>query len=822
MNLRTLLLLGASVVASATAIAASAAAQDASSVAVGEVIVTAERRTQSIQKSSLAISVLSPEALAQAGVTQARDLVKLDPGVQIGQGGPATQIYVRGVGDFGSTPLTNPAVATNVDGVYVARSQSIEGNFFDLERIEVLKGPQGTLYGRNSSGGVLNIISRKPTLGSYGGRASLEVGNYKLVNGEAAINVPIGENAAIRASTQFVTRNGYSTSGFDDDKHESFRVSGLWKPNDRFSALLIAQYTHVGGVGPAQVFKGPLQAVTQNLVNARLGNVPYPSDPRADFFDPEYRRIYYAVAVANNNCAPNTRFTLGASANGPVYTPIGSQGLCGPGNSQILTPTEPGVRTVIPHVNNKFSNLTAQFDYDLGFATLTVLPAYREVRNDYVTFPGGVFNSAARRPEKSDMRSFEARLGNSSERLTWVAGLYIFDERQSAITGGVMSYTIRNGNAETYYIFRNQAEALFGQATFSVTDQLRLIGGLRYTKDHRAVDGKILQYSLLGGQPWFPAGNGPNSGLCYLKPDPCTRDVFIGKKDFTATTGKVGLEYDLTERNMLFVTYALGQKAGGFNATSVLGGAPGEASFYRPEKLNALEIGSRNRFLDNALQVNLELFHWTYKDSQQNFNFLSGAGLPTNGYTNAGEAKMYGGDIDVTWRFTPNDVFHAGVEYNHANFGKFVYTGVNVNSAASTCAVSPQTVQPVPGLTFQNVDCSGRQLIRTPRWAGTVGYTHTFFLENGATIDAGINTQFATLRWGGVAYLDAMKLKGYFTQDVNVTYRDPAKWSVGAFVRNLSDELVYTGTDSNPNYAGMVVANISSPRTFGVRLEAQF
>ena len=127
-----------------------------------EIVITAERRSELIEKSSLAVEVFSGEALQQIGVSEARDLTKLAPGVMIGQGGPAAQIYIRGVGDFTSTPITNPAVAVNVDGIYVARSQSIDGTFFDIDRVEILKGPQGTLYGRNASGGASNIITKKP------------------------------------------------------------------------------------------------------------------------------------------------------------------------------------------------------------------------------------------------------------------------------------------------------------------------------------------------------------------------------------------------------------------------------------------------------------------------------------------------------------------------------------------------------------------------------------------------------------------------------------------------------------------------------------
>src|SRR5687767_2044506 len=132
--------------------------------AIATIIVTAERREESLQDLSLAIQVLTAEELERANLTQIHDLNTLVPGLQIGSGGNAPQIYIRGVGDFAASALSNPAVAVNIDGVYVARPQAVNSLFYDLARIEVLKGPQGTLYGRNASGGAINLISNRPSL----------------------------------------------------------------------------------------------------------------------------------------------------------------------------------------------------------------------------------------------------------------------------------------------------------------------------------------------------------------------------------------------------------------------------------------------------------------------------------------------------------------------------------------------------------------------------------------------------------------------------------------------------------------------------------
>ena len=167
-----------------------------------EIVVTAERREESLQKTSVALQVLSAQELQNAGVVQMQDLSTIVPGLQIGQGGAATQIYIRGVGDLGTTPITNPAVATNLDGVYVARPQAVDGHFFDIARVEVLKGPQGTLYGRNASGGAINIITTRPSLEGFGGYGDVEFGNYSEVLAEGAVNLPLSSEIALRISAQ--------------------------------------------------------------------------------------------------------------------------------------------------------------------------------------------------------------------------------------------------------------------------------------------------------------------------------------------------------------------------------------------------------------------------------------------------------------------------------------------------------------------------------------------------------------------------------------------------------------------------------------------
>src|SRR5208337_1666902 len=226
------------------------AAAPGAAAAIEEIVVTAQRREENLQKTSVPIDVLSGDELRNANVLRVTDLSAAVPGLLIGEGAGPTQIYIRGVGDFGSTPINNPAVATNFDGVYVARTQALEGNFFDVARVEVLKGPQGTLYGRNASGGAINIITNRPSFDAVSGYGDVEVGNYSMREFQAALNLPVSSNLAVRLAGQAVDRDGYvSPTGGDDDQHQAGRLQALWRA-DNVTLLVAGDYAHVGGIGP--------------------------------------------------------------------------------------------------------------------------------------------------------------------------------------------------------------------------------------------------------------------------------------------------------------------------------------------------------------------------------------------------------------------------------------------------------------------------------------------------------------------------------------------------------------------------------------------
>lgn len=754
--------------------------------ALQEVIVTAQRRPEDVQKSSLAIQVLSPGELKTAGVVDAKSLTLLVPGLQVGNGGPSTQIYMRGVGDFGANSLSNPAVATNFDGVYIAREAGVAGLFYDLARIEVLKGPQGTLYGMNASGGAINIVTRDPTFNGFNGYADLETGNYGEVDTDGAVNVPISGNLALRGAFQTLKHRGYLSDGTDAVNQQSGRLEALWREAGKLRVLLVGDYTHEGGRG--------------NGYALRLPGASPSSSPWLGVTDPRSNASQLALAAASGLCIPT--FALnGLDAATPPRGQL-PPSACDTGGAG------PGVLLFDGLAQQSYQDNTiwgaqAHVDWNLGWATLTFIPAYRSTRLSFIAYPS--FETYDH-PDTSGETTGELRLSHSDAQLKWVGGIYYFKENQTALDAvpvGLLSYTQSNES------LASKSYAAYGQVTVSVTHSLRGIAGVRFTRDTKSLSGVVLnEYPSLAYAPPAPGVPAACPGIA-----PCPSEAFAGKVAYNDFSWKAGLEYDLAAAHMLYLTGATGFKAGGLNDSA-------GTTEYRPEKLLAIELGSRNRFLENRLQVNLETFYWKYRDEQLPHVSLDALGNPSFIWINAASARMFGYDLDVAAKPTAHDTLRAGVEYLDSRYGTFRY------AAPSNPALPPAIQGVTTGCAVTAVvDCSGFQLLAAPLWAGTAAWEHVVPLASGAAVTTEADAQFASPRWLAIDFIAPQeRAPSYVVETLSVRYDSPSgRWAVTAFVRNLTNRPVYTIGSENPFVPGGAVAtSVGDPRTYGARLSVHF
>lgn len=763
--LRTRLLLSAG---AACMLAQPAFAQEAADNADDDVIlVTAQFREASAQDTAISLDVVSADMLSEAGVTQLTDLNRILPGLQVSQGGTALQIFIRGAGDFSTTSYNDAAVAQSFDGVFAARTQWVAGTFFDLERVEVLKGPQGTLYGRNATGGVMNIIPVKPQIGETSGYALAQVQNYDGYLLEGAINLPVGRDAALRVSYQGSWRDGYISDGSDDDKHQSVRAQLLLESGPNFSARILGNYQHSGGIGHGQVIYGETA----------------PSGP----------------GINSGPIMPQDRWT---SINDSLNDLIGD--LLGPPGSYPID-------TSLLDQDVEAWGISGHFDYDLGGATLTVIPAYQRVTNASQSFPTLSFNTTdpyTGEASTSDGTTLEVRLGNSAGPLVWVVGGYLFDESQRSVNSvslGFVSDTAFRADLGT------RAYAAFGEATYSITDSFRATLGLRYTDETKTVD--AYRYARIGTLPCPTGGDGPGDS-CELLTSAGTN--VQGTYSADRLNYKLGLEYDVGPESLLYATLATGFKSGGQ--------ANADLDPYRPEDVTAFTIGSKNELADGMIRLNLEGFYYEYKDRQENFAALDRGGAQVSSLFNAGKAVAKGGSIELAFMPTDNDTINFSAEYVDSEYKDFTYRNYRTTNPdpRTSCAVSA-----IPDgnsqIGFWEINCDGFQLPRTPKWSGSASYSHIFELGNGGEVEFSPNLTFASSRWLSAEFVENARADSYLLLNANLTYFAPDdQYSVQLFMRNITNEAVYTGTQQYPFIANYNGLDIAPPRTYGVRLRFNY
>lgn len=722
-----------------------------------DIIVTAQRRSENLQKAAIAVSAVTGETLVQQSITQANDLTRVVPALQVAPAASFSQIYLRGIGSFGANAFAEQGVAFNLDGVYLSRPAAPAGLFYDLERLEVLKGPQGTLYGRNASGGAVNVITTKPKLGETSGYINAEYGNYDAIKGSAALNLPLGEKIAFRIAGQYVKRDGFYSDGYDDEDTQALRAQLKADSGTGLDATLSLDYAHVGGMGSGGTILPLLDG------KKRLG----PSDPRV-----------IAAYLARQPTAPVPQ--LIAKDDG--------------------------------YQDNDFYGGALTINADLGFATLTVVPAYRKTNLDFRSYASSFLIDIE---EKSDQMSFETRLANKSGPLEWVLGGFYFSENVSADQG----FDQASNGTRILSELETQSVAAFGQATLSLSDRLRVTGGLRYTKDNKRQTTEAHTLPFVGFVN--PAQGNFTPIILDIVSNPRS-DV-----DFSKLTWKAGVEFDAGPRSLLYASAATGFKSGAlFAATG--------RNYSSPENLTAYTLGSKNRFFDNKLQINVEAFYWKYKDQQiSHLGPVQVASTPVGAIygpvfttENAGKATIYGLELEALFQPTDSDRFSANIQYLHTKYDDLQYQAYSTTGTAPVigCAIAPTSLTGASAAArIYDVNCSGKPLVNAPKWVFNLGYEHQFRFENGASITAAADTRIETSRYLSIDYLDVARQGSYMMSNARLTYETPSgAFSLTGFINNIENELVFANSLQSPAKPGVLYNQLRPPRTYGIRAGWRF
>ena len=688
---------------------------------LADVTVTAQKIVQPSSKTALSLTAVSGEDLRTAGATTAVGLTNLIPNVQIAPGtSGSTDISIRGIGSTNTTEVGDPATAFHIDGVYLGRPQSAGATFYDLERVEVLRGPQGTLYGRNATAGAVNLITNKPGK-KFAGEANLGVGNYGLYSFDGMVNAPVNNQFALRAVVSSSSRDGYlinksATNGFgknrDDADNLSARVHGLVTFNADTKLLLTVDTSRNKGAGPGTV-------------------------PIASFLN-------------NTGAAQRTS----------------------------LTNVNEGRR------DDSSTGFAAEFTAQSRVGEFTYLGAYRTFDRNNLSSTNATTSLTN---SKFSQTSHELRLASTGKSdLTWVAGLYLFNEKgniDATFTNPALANQFGPGNPGVRFIqdpVNSKSTAVFGQATYSVTPALRLTAGLRTTSDEKSRDGRTTNLAATFNAPSL---------------------VNKAKVSYNQSTWKLGADYDLARNVLVYANVATGYKAGGYFDGSNSAGN----NTYRPELLTSMEAGIKGRFLDNRLRLSAAVFSYDYKDLQISYvaiNPLSNTiGTIT---TNAAKAKNTGLELEAKMAVSDSGTVNVALGLLNAKYGDFVFPVIAGRPVA--------------------INLAGQQLDKAPNATLTLGYTHDWTLADGAAVTAYVGTRYsASYQLSNFAVVTPIQYtQPSFTRtDINVTYTAPRdKWYVQGYARNLENRNVTTGFA----FSSLTGSNFSlaDPFTIGLRAGVKF
>ncbi len=617
------------------------AADETPGLMIEEIVVTARKREESLQDTPIAVSAFTGEGLEIRGITNLARLDNFAPNLVLrrspsNSGVTSAAVYIRGIGQNDFSPVIDPGVGIYVDGVYLGRSVGGVLDLIDVERVEVLRGPQGTLFGKNTIGGAVSLISKRPTE-EFGGKARVKLGTDNRVNLSATLNFPLSETFLTRVTVASFKQDGYVHRVFDgtdlgDDDTISGRLSALWLINDDVEVSFAFDYSKDDENGPPLVLTGiqplnaglfgpggaPSMSLWQNTFVAQLaaGGIV----PGGEFFDPVSPFPFNFMA-----CFEPSNFDNPACFNQEYIQPAGGELNYG------TDPTKSELEVWGTSVT-----LDWDINDDLSFKTIA---AYR-------TFEGEFFNDNDGGPQKvselidifdQEQLSLEVQLFGEAfdSRLNWIMGVYYFQEDGKNINPVRFSQVhIQSGGH-----FDNDSWAVFGQATYNLTEKLDLTAGLRYTEDTKNyLPDQFFEAFPTGPLPLPPC---PGTGL------PCQvgdRVLPFVEESTSAEewTPALNLAYSWNDALMTYISYSEGFKGGGFTQRIF----PPEATLpdFAPEFVTSYEAGIKFDGWDGRLRLNGAIFYADYTDIQLLVADPTRVGPFV---TNAGDAEIKGIELEM-------------------------------------------------------------------------------------------------------------------------------------------------------------------------------
>jgi iron complex outermembrane receptor protein len=763
------LLLGASLAALAMpglAHAQAAASPAANTAEVETLVVTAAKRSQDLQDVPMSVSAFSGASLERQGITDFDSVARQMPSVQLSSANNNrnTTILVRGIGSSGTNPGIEPSVGIFLDGVFMPAAGPIQSNIQDIASVEVLRGPQGTLYGRNTPVGAINIVTRDPTATPEAGLTA-GVGNFEEYHLQGYVGGAIAENLDGRLTAWVNSHDGYEKNLFDgsrtnDGQQEGARARIKWTPTDDITGNFIAYYTRLDA-----------HCCTGEPVNPTgPGGIATPG--------------FLAAMVAAGH--PLTKLT---SLDFTV-----DDETAGKDETQIY-------------------GTSAQFDVKAwGGHTLTSITAFNEFYDNIkVLSADGLPIDVGTGPQPLKQLSYSEELRIASptgQRLEYLGGIYLFRETvnyQNGLTAhaganrvfGAAGKITPGDNTFFFYDQTTKSAAVFGQATFHVTDDWRFTGGLRYSSDDK--------------DAITASNDNPGASAAFKTAFPINPVQTLSRNDKKATW-TVGTQYDLTKRVMAYGLVSTGFKDGGFNARQTAAGTP---LSFNPETSITYEVGLKSTFFDRKVLLNADVFRMDLDNFQDStLNPLTGIGFVVG---NAGDRRIDGLEADLQWAPIEHLTIAASGQVNDAKFTS--YHSAQCFAGATPNGASPGTCD-YTGLRPAFNPASSGSL--SASWDAPLGSTGLDGFVNGSVTYQAKQYEDSTL--------DPRSLQGAYSL-LNLRLgvgSESGNWKVSLFGKNLANKAYYVAEAAQP-LGGLISAGgtaaaggffgwYGEPRTYGIEL----
>lgn len=735
----------------------------------GEILVIARRREERLLDVPISISALSTEALEKAGARDLSGIQGAIPNVNIVQGrgsASSANFYIRGIGQPDALQTFDPAVGVYVDGVYLSRIQGALLNLFDVQRVEVLRGPQGTLYGKNTIGGAVNVVSKKPDFDTLRGEGAITYGSFNEVTAKGYVSAPlVADKLALSVAGVYDDRDGIVTDPrtgqkYNDRNNLSGRAILRAKPSETVEVLIAGDYTRQRNAATLGYLTAPL--IQTDF--ARGGVVLAPANPYGPY---DYR--------ASTSLAPDQGQKL------------------------------------------DHWGVSGTINVDLGESVqLTSITAYRKLKTDFfididaTQFEiGDVFVGT-----RQNQFSQELQLKYSSDKLNGVVGVYYLNENVSSHQEAYADSLFAFAGAPITFLRTiddkqvTKSYAAFGQLTYDFTEQLSLTGGLRYTRETKTYNRCTNTASTLGAI----------NNLRYCFPDNLPAP-FTGDDDVTydAWTPSVTLSYKPTSDTLVYASASRGFKSGGFNGrvnsngdiSVTVNGVTTVTPSFAPETVWTYEAGAKGSFLDGRVMLSAAAFHSEYNNFQARVgngtNVGLGGAFPV---LNAGKLRIQGFEFDMTVRPVKPVTLFASVGYLDADYKQFD---------------DPRRLPPLGGAAF-SCNPTGQAVTCRPAFAPPltlrVGGEYRIPLGE-ASLSLGGDARFVDKHFLSVDNRAGLTEDGYWMGNLYAQL-DFDKFYLRGAVRNVGNTLYKTDGQEFSSVGNIQTVYYGDPRTWNVTLGVRF